>query len=91
VVEDPRLALGHRHRLGQQVVHLDDVDAAISHLADEIEVVALGVFHPQHVVEEQLVAVGWRQPRMGAAGCADHHLAQLAHFRVDAEFDFTCI
>ena len=64
VVEDPLLALGHRHRLGQQVVHLHDLDAAVAHLGDEVEVVALGVLDPQHVVEQQLVAVGRRQARV---------------------------
>ncbi len=54
VVEDPLLAFGHRHRLGEQVVHLDHLDAAVAHLGDEVEVVALGVLDPQHVVEQQL-------------------------------------
>jgi hypothetical protein len=38
-------------------VHLDDLDAAVAHLHHEVEVVALGVLDPQHVVEQQLVAV----------------------------------
>ena len=57
VVEDPLLAFGNGHRLGEQVVHLDDLDAAVAHLHHEVEVVALGVLDPQHVVEQQLVAV----------------------------------
>ena len=57
VVEDPLLAFGNGHGLGQQVVHLDHFDAAVAHLGDEVEVVALGVLDPQHVVEQQLVAV----------------------------------
>ncbi len=85
VVEDPLLALGHRHRLGQQVVHFHHLDAAVAHLGDEVEVVALGVLDPQHVVEQQLVAVGRRQARVRHPGRADHHLAQLADFRVHAE------
>ena len=32
VVEDPLLGLGDRHGLGEQVVHLDDLDAAVAHL-----------------------------------------------------------
>ena len=87
VVEDPLLAFGHRHGLGEQVVHLDDVDAAVAHLLHEVEVVALGVLDPQHVVEQQRVAVAdgvrrwWARP-----GRAHHHLAQLADLGVDAEF-----
>ena len=68
VVEDPLLALGHRHGLGEQVVHLDDVDAAVAHLGDEVEVVALGVFDPEHVVEQQPVAVGGREALVCASG-----------------------
>ena len=90
VVEDPLLALRDRDGLGEQVVHLHHVDAAVAHLGDEVEVVALGVLDPQHVVEQQLVAVGRRQPLVRPTGRADHHLAQLADFRMDAEFDFVC-
>ena len=85
VVEDPLLRLGNGHRLGQQVVHLDDVDAAVAHLRDEVEVVALGVLHPQHVVEQQLVAVGRREALVRAARRADQDLAQLPDLGVDAE------
>ena len=85
VVEDPLLALGHGHRLGQQVVHLHHLDAAVAHLGDEVEVVALGVLDPQHVVEQQLVAVARRQAAVRHARRADHHLAQLADFRMHAE------
>ena len=52
------LASGIVHRLGEQVVQLDDLDAAVAHLVHEVEVVAPGVLHPQHVVEQQVVAVG---------------------------------
>ena len=85
VVEDPLLGLGDGDGLGEQVVHLDDLDAAVAHLLHEVEVVALGVVDPQHVVEQQLVAVGRRQALVRAARRADHHLAQLADLGVDAE------
>ncbi len=42
MVEDPGLRLGNGHRLGQQIVHHDYVDAAVTHLGDEVEMVALG-------------------------------------------------
>ena len=85
VVEDPLLGFGYGDRLGQQVVHLDHVDAAVAHLLHEVEVVALGVVDPHDVVEQQVVAVGRREPLMRPARRADHDLAQLAHFGVDAE------
>ena len=84
IVEDPLLRFGDRHRLGEQVVHLDDVDAAIAHFGDEIEVIALGVVHPQHVVEQQRVAVAGREALVRPSRRADHHLAQLADFRVNS-------
>ena len=87
LVEDPLLALGHRHGLGEQIVHLDHFDAAVAHLLHEVEVVALGVLHPQHVVEQQRVAVARREALVGAARRAHHHLAQLADLRMNSELD----
>ena len=55
------LASGYLHGLGQQVVQLDDLDVSVAHLVHEVEVVAAGVLHPQHVVEQQVVAVGRRE------------------------------
>ncbi len=56
-VQQPVLRPGDLHRLGEQVVQLDDLDAPVAHLAHEVGVVALGVLDPHHVVEEQVVAV----------------------------------
>ena len=53
-------------------------------LVHEVGVVALGVLYPHHVVEEQVVGVGRRQPAVGEAGRADKHLAQHADLRVHA-------
>ena len=64
-------ASGIVHRLGEQVVQLDDLDAALAQLVHEVGVVALGVLHPHHVVEEQVVAVGRGQPAVRQAGRAD--------------------
>ena len=44
-------------RLRQHIVQFDDLHPAIAHLGHEVEVVACGVLHPQHVVEEQGVAI----------------------------------
>ena len=61
IVENPLLGFGDRDRFGEQVMHLDDIDAAIAHLLHEVEMVALGVVDPQDVVKQQGVAVGRRQ------------------------------
>jgi hypothetical protein len=68
------------HRLGQQIEHIYDFDAAIEHFGHEVKMIALGVFDPQDVVEQQPVTVGRCQPRMGQARRADHDFTQLADF-----------
>ena len=83
IVEDPLLRFGDRHRLGEQVVHLDDIDAAVAHLLNEVEVIALGIVDPQNVVEQQRVAIGGREALVRPSRRADHHFAQLADFRVN--------
>ena len=85
VVEDPVLGFRNRDGLGQEIVHLDDLDAAVAHLGDEVEMVALGVLDPEHVVEQKVVAIAGRQPLVRAARRADHHEPELADFRVNAE------
>ena len=78
---------GHRARPASRassVVQLDDLDAALGQLVDEVGVVALGVLDPHHVVEQQLVVVARREPAVREAGCADQHLAQPADLGVDA-------
>jgi hypothetical protein len=52
--------------------------------------VALGVVDPEHVVEQQVVAVGRREPLMGAAGRANHDLAKLADFGMNANGSVVC-
>jgi hypothetical protein len=65
-------------------VQLDDLDVPLPQLVDEVGVVTLGVLDPHHVVEEQLVAVGGREPAMGEPGRADEDLAQPADLGVHA-------
>ena len=83
-VEQPLPGLGILERLGEQVVHLDDLDAAVAHLGHEVEMVALGVLHPHHVVEQERVAVRRRQPLVRPSGRADQDLAQLADLGMHA-------
>ena len=83
-VQDPFLRFRNVERLRQQVVHLDNVDAAFAHLVDEVEMIALGVVHPQDVVEQERVAVRRRQPRVRQARRADHDLVQRADLGMDS-------
>ena len=91
VVDDPLPGLRNRHGLGEQIVHLHDIDAAIAHLLHEVEVIALGVVDPQNVVEQQLIAVRWRQSLVRPPRRANHDLVKLAHLGMDAEGLLPCL
>ena len=80
-VEDPVTALGHGDHVGQQVVQFEHLDAAVAHLGDEVEVVALGLLHPDDVVEEQVVAGVRGEPLVGESRRADQHSSQPARLR----------
>ncbi|MCY1415122.1 hypothetical protein D9M71_305910 [compost metagenome] len=82
-VEDPLQGLFVLHDVGQQVVHLQHIHAALAHLGDEVEMVALGLVDPDHVVEQQLVTVARCQALVRQARRANHHFAQFAGFGVD--------
>ena len=84
-VEDPAARLGILDGLRQEVVQIQDLDAALAHLQHEVVVVLLGLVDPDHVVEQQLVAVAGREPLVREAGTADHHGPELADLRVDTE------
>ena len=84
-VEDEGARLLVLQRFGQQVVEIEHLDAALLHLQHEVVMVLLRLMDPDHVVEEQVVAVARRQPLMREARAADHDGPQLADFRMDAE------
>jgi hypothetical protein len=68
-------------------MHLDDVDAALTHLVTEIEMIALGVLHPRQLVEQQRVAIGRRQSRVRQPWRAHEHFAKLPDLRMNAELN----
>jgi hypothetical protein len=81
-VEQPLPGGIHRHRLGQQFVHLQHVHLAFLQRGGEGVVVIARLADPQHVVEQQFVAVGRSQALLRQAGAAHQHLAQAADFGV---------
>jgi hypothetical protein len=83
-VKEPLPPLRDGEHIGQQVVQFHHLDAAVAHLADEVEVVAAGVLHPQHVIEQQVVAVGRGKPLMSQPRSADQDLPQLPDFGMHA-------
>ena len=85
VVAHPVLHLGLDQRLGEQLLGLEHLDAALAHHLAEHVVLGLGAADPQHVVEQQLLGVRRRQRRVLEARPVDHDLAQLADLGMDAE------
>ena len=61
------------------------LDAALAHQVDEGVVLLAGAPHPDHVVEQQLVAVRGREPLVLEVGPVHHHGSQLADLGVGAE------
>jgi hypothetical protein len=82
-VEQPPLRLADGEDLGEEVMQFHDLDTAVAHLADEVEVIAAGILHPDHV-EQQVVAVRRGQALMGQPRSADQDLPQLADFGMHA-------
>jgi hypothetical protein len=64
---------------------LDDRNAAFPHLGHEVEVIALGILHPQHIVEEQIVTIGWGEPAMGQPRGTHQDFAELADLGMGAQ------
>ena len=82
---DPLPRLRVLERLGEQVVEEQHLDAALAHQVDEGVVLLARAAHPDHVVEEQLVAVRRREALVGEVGPVDHHGPQRSDLRVGAE------
>lgn len=87
-IQDPLQGFGVLHRIGQQVVHFQDFDPTLAHFGDEVEMVALGLVDPDHIIEQQFIAVVRGQPLMGQAWGANHDFAQFAGFGMDAVLNF---
>ncbi|MNI11831.1 hypothetical protein D3C73_649880 [compost metagenome] len=87
-LQNPVQGFGDGDDVGQQVVHFQHIDVTFAHLGDEVEVVALGLGHPQHIIEQQFIAVVRGQPLMGQAWGANHDFAQFAGFGMDAVLNF---
>ena len=84
--DDPAASLlAGGQRLAQQVLDVEDLDAALAHPRDELVVLPLGALDPQDVVEQQLVVVARGQPLEAEVRPMDDDLAELADLRVDTE------
>ena len=84
-IQDERPRRRELKGLGEQGIEIVDRDAAIAELLGEGVVFLAGLRGPQHVVEQQLVAVAGSQPAQLQSGPVDKGLPQLTHFRVHPE------
>src|SRR6185503_9099613 len=84
-IEDEAPSLLALQGLPEQLVELQNLDSALLHLHHEIVVVLLRLLHPDHIVEEKVLAIPRRQALMGEAWAADHDGPQLAYLGVDAK------
>ena len=85
VVEHPALGCGLLERLGQKLLGVEDLDAAVAHEMHEGVVLLLRPVDPDDVVEEQVLGVGWGEAAMLQARAVDHDLAQATDLRVHSE------
>ncbi len=83
-IEHPGAGVRIDERLGEEIVQLEHLDAALAHLEDEVVVILLRFVHPEHIVEEQRLGVAGRQPLVRQARPADHHRSQRADFAMDS-------
>ena len=67
-LEQPGPGLGELDHVGEQVVQLEHLDPVLGHLGHEVDVVTPRLVDPDHVVEEQLVAVVGGEPLVGEPG-----------------------
>ena len=72
-------------RLREQLMEEDDLDPAFTHEVGERVELLPRAANPDHVVEEQLVAVRRRQPLVREVGPVHHHRAELPDLRMCPE------
>src|SRR4029077_13430595 len=82
MIEDPFLCCRAVQRFAKQIMLFDNLHTALTHLSDEVEMVALGVLHPQDVVKQELIAIGRCQSSMGQTWRANQDLAEGSNFGV---------
>ena len=87
-VQHPVTGLGHGHHVGEQILKLEHLHAAVGHLGDEVEVVAAGLLQPDDVVEQQLLAGLRRQPLVRESGRAHQDSPQPTRLRPHAQPGF---
>ena len=84
-LQDPLARFLVLHRLRQQLVEEQHLDVFLAHQVDEGVVLLPCAPHPDHVVEQERLAVRRREALVCDVRPVHHDRAQLADLRVDAE------
>ena len=84
-IEEPRAGGVALHRLGEELRHVEHLHAMVRERVGEGVVLLAGPLDPQHVVEQQVGAVGRGQATELEVGAVQQHTAQDAHLGVDVE------
>jgi hypothetical protein len=66
-------------------VDVEHLDPALAKQRDELVVLSLGLLYPQHVVEEQLVVVGWSEALETQVRAVNDYLLEPTDFGVHTE------
>lgn len=83
-IQQPFLGFGDGQCFHQQVMQLHHFHPTALQLPHEVPVIALGVVHPEQVIEQQVIVVRWRQSFLSKPGAANEDLVQLAHLGIHA-------
>ena len=83
VIQQPGAGCGHRHHIGQQLVHFQHGNAALQHGAGKSVMVVSCLRNPDHIVKQQGFAIGRCQAHLCQTGAAHQHFAQHADFRIN--------
>jgi hypothetical protein len=84
-VEQPAPGVVVLDRLGQQLAHIQHLDAPLPQRVGERIVLLAGPLDPEHVVEQQAGAVGRRQPPELEVGPVQQHPPQDPDLGIDME------
>jgi hypothetical protein len=85
VAHDPLAGSGAGEGLTQQGFGLEYLDFPIAHGLAEGVVLALGLSHPQHVVEEEILRIRRGEACVFKTGSVHHDPVELPHLGVDAQ------
>ena len=85
MIQNPSASIGNIQRFGEQGHGVQDLDPFAAHDIGKDGVVLDRLLDPEHIVEQQFLAIVRGQAPMGEAGWRDDNLPQLAGFGMYAK------